>query len=65
MPSSIEIPVEFDERSSVFFRQDQEREWIVVGYIVKGNQVKYLVSTPEVGEVEAYDFELTETREYM
>lgn len=62
---SIEIGIEFDERETVYFRQDPEKEWIVTGYIVHGNQVKYLVSTPEIGEVEAFDFELTTERSYM
>ena len=62
MAESIELLVEFSEGDEVFFRQDQEKMWIVIGFNIRDNNISYIVSTPEHGEQYATKHELITER---
>ena len=62
MAESIELLVEFSEGEEVFFKQDQEKMWVVVGFEIRDNHVAYIVATPEHGEQYATKHELITER---
>ena len=64
MAESINIFVEHNEGDEVYFKQDQEKMWVVVGYEVTGTNVTYMVSTPEHGVTYATQHELITERTF-
>lgn len=54
--------VEFEEGDQVYFKVDQEKEWMIVGHVLSDGVVRYICSTPELGPVEASAKELITER---
>lgn len=65
MPESIIINVEHFEGDEVYFKQDQEKLWVVTGYEIRDGNVGYIVATPEHGEQYATKHELITERTYF
>ncbi len=54
--------VEFEEGTVVYFTFDEGTAYVVRGYEVRGNIIIYIVFSPEVGEVNAMENELSTER---
>jgi hypothetical protein len=63
---TVEISIEFQIGDQVFFKADQEKQFLVRGYLVReSGPTSYLIFNLELGEIEVLASELQSYRDVM